>query len=104
MNFDKYDIDGYIRKCSNMDYMDVLEYTRKEVEGLRKINLNSKHLRNEKETIFVYMDFVSEFLFFLQQGIKPCGMREYHFNRTKPIIQNFVARGQWKPESLKQYE
>ncbi|MDR2004085.1 MAG: hypothetical protein LBQ74_13720 [Prevotella sp.] len=99
---DRYDVNNFINKCIGLDFPDLLIFSHDEYKST--LNRLGKIDRDTNYKIMRYNDFVHEFLFFIQSGIKPAGMRDDDFNRTKPIIEKLVEKGQLKRTILEMYQ
>lgn len=51
---DSYSIDKYINRCCNMNLLDILEDTQKELERLNAINLRSKNYQPYADMMMTY--------------------------------------------------
>jgi len=97
--YEMYDVDRFIRRCISLDFPELLGFVaKKREENSNKRKDSFEHLRAR------FCDFVHEFSFFLQSGIKPFGMSDSDFQKTKPIIEKLVEKGQFNDSVLKNYK
>ena len=84
---DNYSIDQYIRRCCNMDLIEILEDTRSELERLSKTNLRSKTYQPYADMITSYRLSLQEIYEFLNGA--PIGiLSERNRERIKPLLEH----------------
>lgn len=94
-----YNLEQYILKYENADYLHLLEQTTKEVEHLDKIYLNIKKNHDDDGLIY-YRKHVGDFLFYLNCGVVPADIGLNGLKKFLPLITNLVKKGQLKKEAL----
>lgn len=95
----KYDINDFILKYQDADYLTLIVEVTKEVQQLDARYMRLK--RNEyDEGLSYYRDHVGDFLFYLNSGMVPAGIKLDGLQKFLPIIENLVTKGQFKPEAL----
>jgi len=83
----KYDIDMFIEKCCKLDCGELLVFVLKECE------INEKQIKGECEDLrYKYYKFVHEVAYLIQYFVKPIGMSDEDFMRTKPILENIAKQ------------
>lgn len=96
-----YNIDDYLKGCSEMDLIDVVNDTQKEL-----VKLNSMRTPKDAYSQYKFMQyksFLSDFLSFL--GGTPVNVISEHYRSdVKPVIQHFVDKGQLSENILKLFE
>lgn len=94
-----YDLNHFIAKYKDSDYIDLVELLSREVPNLDARYLRLK--RNEYDYgLKNYREHVGDFLFYLNTGMIPAGIQITGLSKFQPIIENFVRKGQFKPEAL----
>ena len=84
---DNYSFDHYITRCCNMDLLEILEDTRRELERLNKINLHSKTYQPYADMITAYKFSLLEIYGFL--GGAPIGViSERNRECIKPLLKH----------------
>ncbi|MGV3704527.1 MAG: hypothetical protein ACO1NU_04030 [Arcticibacter sp.] len=95
----KYDINDFILKYQDADFLTLIVEVTKEVQHLDARYMRLK--RNEyDEGLGYYRDHVGDFLFYLNSGMVPAGIKLTGLQKFLPIIENLVNKGQFKPEAL----
>lgn len=98
-------IDDFIREAKTKAWLELIEHCEKQLNWLDKISFSKKSPYKEREyEILKYRDFIGEYLFFLRYGIKPGGMKDADFQRTKEITVELVNKKNLKEDVLKVYE
>lgn len=86
-----YSIDSYLRQCCEMDLIDVINQTQKELTILSGMRTpREPYLKDE---FIAYRDFLSDFLGFLG-GAPVAIIPVFQRDRIKTVIQHFVDKGQ----------
>lgn len=84
---DHYSFDHYITRCCNMDLLEILEDTRRELERLNKTNLHSKTYQPYADMITAYKFSIQEIYEFL--GGAPIGViSERNRECIKPLLKH----------------
>jgi len=101
---DKYfDIDKFLQKAQALDWHDLIDYCNAEVRRSEHAVRQLKRNDPSDYTIRKYYDFVHESTYFFSMGGVPGGMAKADFQRLKPIVEQLVAKGQWKMETLNNF-
>lgn len=104
-SIDKFSIDNFITAARELDYLDLILHCQKELKWLDGIKITKTSPYKDSEwSIKEYRDFIHQFSYTLNTGNKPATMKAEQFQRTKPIIEALVLKGQWKNEGLIIYE
>ena len=97
----KYDLNNFIVKYQDKDYITILMELTKEVQHLDNAFVKLK--RNQyDEGLTDYRSHVGDFLFYLNTGVIPGGIGVTGIKKFLPIITNLVEKAQLKPELLNQ--
>ncbi|MGE6220429.1 hypothetical protein ACQKCH_11430 [Nubsella zeaxanthinifaciens] len=95
----KYDLNDFILKYQDADFLTLIVEVTKEVRQLDARYMRLK--RNQyDEGLGYYRDHVGDFLFYLNCGIVPAGIGLKGLQKFQPIIENLVNKGQFKPQAL----
>ncbi len=88
---DSYSIDKYINRCCNMNLLDILEDTQKELERLNAINLRSKNYQPYADMMMAYKYSIQEIYEFLNGA--PIGIiSERNRERIKPLLEHLKKK------------
>jgi hypothetical protein len=99
-----FNIDDFIAEAKTKTWLELIAHCEKQLNWLDNITFSKKSPFKEKEyQVRRYRDFIGEYLFFLRSGIKPAGMREDDFQRTKEITLELVNKKNLKEDVLKVY-
>ena len=102
---DTYSIERFLKEAQNKSWLDLVIYAEEENRRLKQLNITPKHvLFSQKDRVEYYRRFVGEFCFLIGQCIRPAGMPDDQFKRTRPLIEALVDSGQLKPEALAMYQ
>jgi hypothetical protein len=100
-----FNIDKFIAEAKTKTWFELIQHCESQLNWLDKISFSPKSPYKEREyEILKYRDFIGEYLFFLRSGIKPAGMKEADFQRTKEITIELVNKKNLKEDILKVYE
>jgi len=95
----KYDLNDFILKYQDADFLTLIEEVTREVKYLDARYLRLK--RNEyDDALTYYREYVGDFLFYLNTGVVPVGIKITGLHKFLPIIENLVSKGQFRPEAL----
>jgi hypothetical protein len=101
---DPFDVDDFIAKAKGLELLALSGYCRSQLKWLDAIKFTrGNSLTPIKDKIIYYRDFIREYCFFLQSGIKPGKMSDTDFERTKAITEALVAKGVFEREALGVY-
>lgn len=84
---DNYSFGHYITRCCNMDLIEILEDTERELERLNKINLHSKIYQPYADMITAYKFSIQEIYEFLG-GAPICVISERNRECIKPLLKH----------------
>jgi hypothetical protein len=100
-----YDINKFIERIKDMDYVQILTEAQQEVYRAESGTSGVKGAVKKRESgALGYAADIKGLIFFLSSGIKPFGVSDYIFYSFKPIIQNLVNKKQFKPEALEVFK
>lgn len=99
--YEKVNIEKFIERACDMSFVELRKSIQQDIAWIDSIRYGKDSPWKElKWAVLKYRDFIHEFDFILATGMKPAGMPGEDFQRTKPIIENLIARKEWKPEAL----
>ena len=88
---DNYSIDKYISRCCNMNLLDILEDTQKELERLNATNLRAKHYQPYADMMMTYKYSIQEIYEFLNGA--PIGIiSERNRERITPLLNHLKIK------------
>ena len=100
-----YDPENFISEASTMSLRELINFLNSEVQLLDKIIIKNTcpHKQYQQEFSY-YWNLLGGYLFFLKSGNKPASLKESDFQRTKPITESLVHKGQLNPSTLSAYD
>jgi len=103
-DIERFSIDKFIIKASNMDWLGLNIYVQEQIGWLQKMKFPNKtqEERYLSSMQIQYLRFLLGFADLLTTGTKP-HMDEFDFQKTKPIIQNLIEKGNWIKSSIDIY-
>lgn len=87
----KYDIDEFIKHIKAMDLINVIVTMNHELCDART-NLKGSNKKENGGDGTLYIFLLRSFLYFLQTGKRPLGLRDEDFNKLLPVVQNLVNK------------
>ena len=94
-----YDLNDFILKYQDADFITLITQISKEVQHLDALFMRLR--RNEYDNgLTYYREHVGDFLFYLNTGVVPAGIQITGLEHFRPIIENLVNKGQFRPEAL----
>lgn len=88
---DNYNIDKYISRCCNMNLLDILKDTQRELERLNAINLRSKNYQPYADMIMAYKYSLQE-IYELLNGAPIGIISERNRERIKPLLEHLKKK------------
>lgn len=102
MNFDKYNIDKFLKRIEGKNLPDIIKYGEEEIHRAEKNSFNIKGAAKNREAGSIeYAQQIKEILFLLHHEQRPGTIEDYLLKSLMPICKRLVAKKQLNADVMK---
>ena len=96
MSSERFSFERFLSSIADMSIPEIQVATQREIAEAELMTRSRKH----RESAARYAAKLKEFAFFLGHGIRPSSASKSDFASYRPVCENLVAKGQFKPSIL----